>query len=207
MSYSNNVNASVNAPANKQPTIKVKGKGAYKGTLTKNFTIVPINVEDLRADEWAVTVPDVKCANRQLSPKVTVTVKGKTLKASDYSLVYGDTTAPTGNEKATVTVNFAGNYSGTKEGHFRVYQTDITKMTFEKIADQNYTGLSIRPGENEIKIYKTKQKNAADALVYGVDYTLEWEENIATGRGTVYIIGIGEYGNRKTITFNIKQKE
>ncbi len=207
VSYSNNVNASVNAPANKQPTIKVKGKGAYKGTLTKNFTIVPINVEDLRADEWAVTVPDVKCANRQLSPKVTVTVKGKTLKASDYSLVYGDTTAPTGNEKATVTVNFAGNYSGTKEGHFRVYQTDITKMTFVKIADQDYTGLSIRPGENEIKIYKTKQKNAADALVYGVDYTLEWEENIATGRGTVYIIGIGEYGNRKALTFNIKQKK
>ncbi len=216
VSYSNNVNASVNAPANKQPTIKVKGKGAYKGTLTKNFTIIPINVEDLRADEWAVTVPDVKCANRRLSPKVKVTVKGKTLKASDYSLVYGDTTAPTGNEKATVTVNFAGNYSGTKEGHFRVYQTDITKMTFEKIADQNYTGLSIRPGENdsqrfdpenEIKIYKTKQKNVADALVYGVDYTLEWEENITTGRGTVYIIGIGEYGNRKALTFKIKQKK
>ncbi|MCR5508269.1 MAG: hypothetical protein K6F34_06255, partial [Lachnospiraceae bacterium] len=216
VSYSNNVNASENAPANKQPTVTVKGKGAYKGTLTKNFTIVPIDVGTLGADEWSVSVPDVKCTGKQLSPKVTVTVKGKTLKASDYSLVYGDTMAPTGNGKAIVTVNFAGNYLGTKKGHFRVYQTDITRMTFEKIADQNYTGLSIRPGENdsqrfdpenEIKIYKTKQKNAADALVYGVDYTLEWEENIATGRGTVYITGIGEYGNRKALTFKIKQKK
>ncbi len=215
VSYSNNVNASVNAPANKQPTVTVKGKGAYKGTLTKNFTIVPIDVDTLGVDEWSVSVPDVKCTGKQLSPKVTVTVKGKTLKAADYSLAYEDTTVPTGNEKAKVTVTFASNYSGTKEGHFRVYKTDITRMTFEKIADRYYTGTSVRPGENdspqfnagnEIKIYKTNKKNAADALVYGVDYTLEWEENIATGRGTVYIIGIGEYGNRKALTFKIKQR-
>nr|MCR4739745.1 hypothetical protein [Lachnospiraceae bacterium] len=216
VSYSNNVNASVNAPANRQPTVTVKGKGAYKGTLTKNFTIVPINVDALGADEWSVSVPDVKCTGKQLSPKVKVTVKGKTLKAADYSLAYEDTKAPTGNEKAKVTVTFAGNYSGTKEGRFRVYQTDIARMTFEKIADQYYTGTSIRPGENdkaqfdtanEIKIYKTGRKNPTDALVYGVDYTLEWEENITTGKGTVYIKGSGEYGNTKKLTFNIKQKK
>ena len=215
VAYSNNVNASVSSPENKKPVVTVKGKGAYKGTLTKRFTISPINVGELGEDEISISVPDVKCTGRQLSPKVTVTVKGKTLKAADYSLTYGDTTTPTGNGKATVTVEFAGNYSGTKTGEFRVYKTDITKMTFEKIDDRFYTGRSIRPGENdsaqfdaknEIKIYRTNRKTPADALIYGVDYTLDWEENTATGKGTVYIKGMGDYGNTKTLTFKIKQR-
>ncbi|MCR5267731.1 MAG: hypothetical protein K6E16_04375 [Lachnospiraceae bacterium] len=41
-----------------------------------------------------------------------------------------------------------GNYKGQITQNFYVYKDDISKMTFDKIADQIYTGAQIRPGEN-----------------------------------------------------------
>ncbi|MCR5268588.1 MAG: InlB B-repeat-containing protein [Lachnospiraceae bacterium] len=212
ITYTNNVNVPAdNAPANKLPTVTVKGKGAYKGKLSKTFEIEPANLETM-GENLQITVPDMKCTGRTLKPKVTVTLNGKALKPADYTVTFSDTTAATDDAKATIAGK--GNYKGTKEQKFRVYKNDISKMTFDKIADHIYTGEQLRPGENdvtigdisqnEVRIYADKVRTKP--LHMGTDYTLEWGENVKNGNGTVTVKGIGDYGFSKTLTFKIKPK-
>ncbi len=208
VSYSNNIN--VPAKANKQPTVTIKGKGAYKGTKPIHFTISEVELDKLPEGSVKVTAADVKCTGRTLKPKVSVYVDDKLLKAANYSVEYSDTTAVT--ETGVATVTGKGNYKGTVTGSFRVYKTDITKMKFDKIADQYYTGAQITPGindtaegtGNEIRIYTDKTKKTI--LKPGVDYTMDWGVNVKTGKGTVTIKGMGDFGNSKTVTFKIKPR-
>ncbi len=209
VTYSNNVNVGT---ATRKPTVTIKGKGAYKGTVIKTFEITQADLETM-GENLQITVPDMKCTGRTLKPKVTVTLNGKALKPADYTVTFSDTTKVT--EHAVAAIEGKGNYKGSVPKEFRIYKNDISKVTFDAIADQFYTGSQIRPGErnvpvgdiknDEVRIYEDKAMTKP--LHMGTDYTLEWGENVKTGNGTVIVKGIGDYGFSKTLTFKIKPKK
>ncbi|MCR5268589.1 MAG: InlB B-repeat-containing protein [Lachnospiraceae bacterium] len=209
VTYSNNVNVGT---ATRKPTVTIKGKGAYKGTVIKTFEITQADLETM-GENLQITVPDMKCTGKTLKPKVTVTLNGKALKPADYTVTFSDTTKVT--EHAVATIEGKGNYKGSVPKEFRIYKNDISKVTFDRIADQFYTGSQIRPGERNVPVGDIKNdavriyenKAMTKPLHMGTDYTLEWGENVKTGNGTVIVKGIGDYGFSKTLTFKIKPKK
>ena len=75
---------------------------------------------------------------------------------------------------------------------------DIAGSKVESIADQVYTGRSLKP---EVKV------SYGDAtLVEGTDYTVEYTDNRKVGKATVTVTGIGSYTGVKTVTFKIFPK-
>lgn len=205
ISYSNNKNVSTNSK--KQPTITVKGKGNYAGTISQKFVIEPKNIG---AEGIEAMVNDVlfnqKKANSKSGITTTVTVKDgtKKLSSSDYKISQYMNNKAVGDlddENApTVVLEGKGNYTGTIEIPFRIYKTAISSATVTKISSVLYSGEPMEPKpEVTVKI----SKNHTITLIEGKDYTVQWENNVKIGKGKVIISGIGEYGGTKTATFTI----
>lgn len=202
LSYSNNINAAPNS-AKKAPTVKITGKGLYKGTITQTFSIQPMTLSE---SDFDVVIGDVLCnPKKEQTPKVTVTNKAtkKALKSADYTITV-DGSTKTVSEAIDITISGKGNYDGPINKTFRVYGTDIGKMAFDKIENQAYKGSAIRPAGDAVKVYADKKKTVK--LTEGTDYVLEYGENIKAGSGSVIVKGIGNYGGSKTVKFTIVPK-
>lgn len=205
VSYSNNINAAdkdlPDANVKKLPTVKITGKGLYKGTVSKTFTI---GKKVLSEDDFDIVIEDVKCnPNKNQVPKVTITNKaiGKALKKTDYTVeIKGTTMAP--KEENGIVITGKGNYGGEPLNlTFRVYGKNISSAIFDKIENQSYTGDQICPDGDSVKMYLDQKKTVK--LEEGVDYRLEYGTNVKTGTGTINVIGLGEFGGTKKLTFKI----
>ncbi|MCR5589993.1 MAG: InlB B-repeat-containing protein [Lachnospiraceae bacterium] len=201
VTYSNNTKAANYYEGKKAPSWKATGMGAYSGELgSGTFTIAR---KSLNNREFEIQVPDVKLGAKPAEPKIKVINKatGKALAAADYDVAYSDNAAPKTDAKVTVTGK--GNYTEQIESTFCIYREDISKATFVAIPDKVYTGGRIKP--EDVAVYADKSKT--QPLVKGVDYRLEYGENIKKGTGSVTVIGINtEWGGKKTLTFKIKSK-
>ena len=136
IAYVNNVNAGT-------ATVTVTGKGNYTGTLTKTFTIAKLGLT-------GATIKGV--TNRVYSGKaqtqnVTVTLNGKTLPASAYSVTYVNNTNA-GN--ASVIISGKNNYNGSKIAYF----------TIAKAANP----LKLKAKKPTVKYAKLKKKKQSLAL-------------------------------------------
>ena len=103
VTYTDNISAGT-------ATVKVKGKGNFKGTLTETFTIKKIKLASAQLKS-----AKVKYTGKALKPAVTVTAKvgGQTItlkKGEDYTVTYKDNVEP---GTATAVIKGKGNYSGT----------------------------------------------------------------------------------------------
>lgn len=199
VSYKNNINVANKETSKKKPTWIVKGKGAYTGSVSDTFTIDPL---EFVPGKITVKVADVKFNKKNQKPKVTVinNLTGIAIKKENYSLSY-DSTKEEPTDVARVTVTGKGNCYGTVDGYFRVYEKDIKTATFVNIPDMIYTGDQVKPSGDQIKVYADKKKTLL--LRENVDYTLLYGANDKIGKGTVTVLGIGTYGNGKTLKFNI----
>ena len=72
---------------------------------------------------------------------------------------------------------------------------DINELEIENIEDYIYTGKEIKP--------IVKIKNEEYSLIKDFDYTLEYLNNINSGKATIIIKGINNYKGTKEIKFNI----
>lgn len=216
ISYINNVNVAA-LGSKKAPTIKITGKGMYKGTIIKTFDIEPMVISDeIVRGNISFKVEGVLCnPNKEQLPKVTVinNITGKALKnKTDYTfeLLPGCTTkvgcGDEGYQIPYIQVTGINNYDGCINAGFYVYKTSIAKMVFDNVANQNYTGQSVKPSGDAVKIYSDKSKNDDVKLVEGTDYVLSYGENIKAGVGTITVTGKGTYGGSKTIKFVILPK-
>ncbi len=202
VSYSNNKTVPKNVKT--EPMITIKGKGNYTGTNKAAFGILP---KSLAAEGIVITAKDVlfnqKTANSVKGMTTTVTVMdgGKKLSTANYKIVeYKDNHAA---GTATVVITGSGNYSGTEEVTFRIYQNDISKVTVAKIPSELYTGKAIEP--NPVVTFKLS-KTETITLVEGEDYTITYDKNVKIGTAKVIINGMGEYGGSKSVTFTILPK-
>jgi len=222
VSYKNNKAVTIDG-ATKLPTITIKGKGNFKGTITKVFTI---DTKDLD-DEVTFTVNDKAATGKAggyINKPVLVDADGKKLSAGkDYTNpVYtldGEPLDKTNIVEAgkviTVTVSGMGNY------------TDKEITTTYRITEQNFTTVKVAP---ITKVYNGRDVELTEADFYNEDGTSKitlkdgtvleygqdkdfvivegsYKKNNKKGTATVTLKGCGKYGGVKTIKFKIVSKE
>ncbi len=190
-------------------TVTVTGKGNYKGTVTKNFTIkaAPVTTEDIKAATITLAGGDTHTyTGKEIKPAVTVKLGTKTLtKDTDYTVTYKNNTAV---GTATVTVTGKGKYTGTATKNFTI-KAATTPVVAKDLKDAVLT-LS-----QTSYVYDGKKKTPAVTVKLGTktlkkdtDYTVAYTNNINAGTATVTVKAKGTaYKGTKTITFKITKKD
>ena len=188
VTYENNINVTDSAKLN------VQGLGSYSGTVTKKFVIAANSIASAK-----VTAEAAEYTGKAITPAVTVVLDGQTLeKGKDYTLSYTDNINVTSDaKKAQVTVTGTGNYAGTVNGQFDITPMSVVKLTIEDVADQTYTGQSVKPA--------LVVKNGDTILTAGVDYNITYEDNdVVTEKAKAVLEGRGNYTGTVSKTFAIK---
>ena len=125
--YSNNINAGT-------ATLTVTGKGNYKGTVTKTFTIAP---KDISGGSINGIQDTYEYTGKEITPAVSVTLGGKQLyETKDFTVEYANhkgtiqessSYPATVTGTATITVTGKGNYTGTLTKTFGFTISDTFK--------------------------------------------------------------------------------
>ena len=199
ISYKNNIKVG-------KATIIVTGKGNYAGRETVNFEINPIDIEskEVHAMEFYV-----KIGKKTQKPVPELYYMGTKLKYNkDFTISYSNLSniySQTG--EYTVTVTGKGNYNGTRtlkllavEKIVKPKSVSITKAVlngFEKTF--TYTGKACRQECKLILNTSEGEKN----LNEGVDYTIQYINNIRAGTATVIFYGRNGYTGKLKKTYKI----
>lgn len=128
--------------------------------------------------------------------KPTVTIKdpdGANLtEGTDFTVTYQNNTAV---GEATVLVEGNGNYYGTLQKTFSIYQVSIEDVDVYEIPSQAYTGSPLTPS--------VKLTYGNELLLEGKDYTVSYEKNVYGPKASVIISGIGGFYGKKILLFAI----
>ncbi|MBO4375252.1 MAG: hypothetical protein J5829_09120 [Lachnospiraceae bacterium] len=198
--------------------IKIKGKGKYKDTVTKNFSVTK---QTLKAQGMTATAADQFSVRSKLKkPTVTVTdVNGEKLKkGTDYTA--GTDFEYTGDEDSgtvTVTLTGKGNYKDDASESIKVTcrytkdaASDIDKTkAMKSLPGRDYTGNAVRLSNADLTdILYAGSKDSPDYLVPGKDFRITgYSNNIKTGTAKVTLQGLGYYAGTKTLTFKIVKRK
>lgn len=219
--YKNNKAINDGTNQKKVPTVTIKGKGNFKGSISLSYTIVRQDLGALSVNVSDKVYQTKKNAYKS-TPKIT-DIDGKTLKAgTDYekNFIYtykDDTELADGTLRdagvpvetydiipagTTVWVEAIGkgNYKGSLKGQYRVVQQSISgaKVT---IPTQEYTGKAIKPGKDVLTVKLGKVELGED------DYEIvSYDNNVNKGKASIMIKGVCNYGGSKTAKFTIKAK-
>lgn len=183
LEYANNIKAGT-------AKITVTGIGNYQGKKIINYTITPTTL-----DGGTIGAIGKKTyTGTNIKPSITVlSPTGSPVDSSDYTITYSNNVNA---GTATVTVTGKNNYTGTLVSTFTIAKRNLSSSTVSAIKNQSYTGKAITPGVT-IK-FNTKK------LVKNVDYTLQYSENVNTGKAKIVLTGIGNnFTGSKTVYFKI----
>ena len=185
LSYSNNINVGT-------ATITITGKGNFKGTTSKTFSISARAMTDTSV----ANVSSQTYTGNVISPLPTITYNNKTLKKdTDYTLSYSDNINV---GTATITITGKGNFTGTTSKTFSISARAMTDTSVANVSSQTYTGNVISPLPTITYNNKTLKKDT--------DYTLSYSDNINVGTATITITGKGNFTGMTSTTFIITQK-
>lgn len=169
--------------------VTVTGINHYTGTRYVYFSIVQKSI----ANATISSIADQAYTGSAIKPAVTVKDGTKTLvSGTDYTVSYANNVNI---GTATVTVTGKGSYTGTKTATFNITGKTISSATVSSIANQVYTGSSIKPS--------VTVKYNGTALTLNTDYTVAYTNNVNAGTATVTITGKGGYSGTKTASFKI----
>lgn len=204
----------------KMPSVTVSGKGKYKGSIVKNFTIVKKNMD---SSNITIKANDKVASTKNggwISTPVLTDADGKKLsvgkdycKELRYFIVNDDGTESevtdctkqmTVSSGTTVRVMAEacenGPYLGNISTTYRVVKNDIGKIKVS-VLPKSYTGKPIILDKSDIM----SGKECLDESCYFIDEST-YVNNVSKGKATVIIRGVGEYGGEKKITFTIGTK-
>lgn len=218
LSYKNNGAVNDGSNPTKLPTITIKGKGNFKDSVTKTFTIT---AGDLSKDGVLISASDKVWKNKKNAYKSTPTiydVNGKKLVAGkDYSKQYvyrynnkngaviGDNEIPEALSVIYVEVTGINNYAGSAIGTtYRIAKQNISSAKVS-VASQTYTGKPITITKDDIKSVKIGK-----TTLLPEEYEIvpnSYTNNVKKGTASVKIRGLGNYGGEKKITFKITSKK
>lgn len=227
ISYKNHTNANLldtEAARRKAPTVTIKGKGNFAGTLTKTFVILP---KSLGEEETDVQTDPMAAAYNNGKVVRTVPVvlwNGKKLtNKKDFTVEYPD--QETGNPDAytepgtwSVLIKGCGNYTGEREVSLSITDPGageilLGKVKVSKIPDQIYTGEAVALTQDMLRLMMGTEILApeADYTLEGGSYTPEdgsyrLRDGSCTEIGThqVLIVGKGKYKGVRRVSFKIK---
>ncbi len=206
LSYSNNKNVGEVSTVSKQPTVIIKGKGNYTGSTSRTFVIERQDVKNLTltvADKVYTSKP-----NKWQSIPIVTDVNGKKLKAGtdyekeiEYRTIDDWNDVPDVGTVVRVTITGKGAYFGTISGSYHIMEQSVSSAKVV-IEQQEYTGCSIEPTKDLLKITVGKGKNAT--VLKENDYDIiDYQNNLKKGTGYIVIRGKGNYGGTKKISFKI----
>ena len=185
LTYSNNVNVGTG-------TVTITGKGNFKGTTSKTFSISARAMSDTSV----ANVSSQTYTGNGISPLPTITYNNKTLKKdTDYTLSYSNNiNAGT----ATITITGKGNFTGTTSKTFSISARAMSDTSVANISSQTYTGNVISPLPTITYNNKTLKKDT--------EYTLSYSNNINAGTATITITGKGNFAGTTSKTFSISAR-
>lgn len=204
ISYKNNVNANDLSPEmlSKAPTVVIKGKGNYTGSVTENFVIErkSLEDEDIIIDDLALAY---KANKKQLPVPKVLWNKKSLVNKKDFKITYLGADKPQAFvEPGEYKIRIEGinNYTGSREITLKIASSEeilLSKVKVVKIPNQIYDG---NPVDVEDLLQLTYNKIP---LVLNQDYELIYEPCIQAGSYTVVIVGKGVYKGTLRTTFNI----
>ncbi|MCI9034683.1 MAG: hypothetical protein HFJ08_11675 [Lachnospiraceae bacterium] len=159
--YKNNTNVGT-------ASVTVCGKGAYVGSIIKEFTIASPSTNN----GFALKKPikDVVYNGKLQKPKIAVLSNGRTLKLNrDYTISYNNNLHATNN--ARIIVRGKGNYASMP-----------TKVFQFKITPRNINKVSVKGKQGSLVLTYAKHR-----LVEGVDYDIIYGEPVGKGKISVTI--------------------
>lgn len=183
-----------------QYDVQIVGKGNYKGTATKQYSIVTAGSTGFTVEAIAAQT----YTGLPLTPAVTVKKAGTETvltQYTDYSLVWENNTNA-GANSASVTVTGLGNYGGTKTVYFTINPKPLTDATITATllpTSFAYTGSTQKPDV-------TVKDGTAKTLVLNTDYMLVNDGGVAQNTYNVMITGIGNYTGELTPSYSIGQQ-
>ena len=196
VTYSNNVNAALKTATENAPTVTITAVSTsekYAGGNSKTFTILPATI----TDEMIAEIGDKTYTTNPIEPALTITFgEGE----NEQTLVKGtDFTVECSNNVnvgvGTATVTGQGNFTGEASADFNIVSKGLTNGMISPIDDQEYTG---EPQEPELDVNFNGKP-----LVEGVDYTVEYTDNVETGKATATITGMGNYTGEASANFYV----
>ena len=209
----------------KAPTVTVRGKDNFTGSLSLPFEITKKSLAQDIPDAVVITAADVTLNSKgNYRTKLTVRdASGKKLtEKKDYTVTGYYLDDGSGRElpaKAELTpgtvlkavLQGTGNYCGTAEVSYRVTGNSLAKVSF-KISPQTYTGEEIRFTEEDMnnpQILKVSAGKGKTPPVYGTDYIITgYSHNREKGKASVTFKGISDaWGGSRTVTFRITSKK
>ncbi len=214
ISYQNNIRANrlqSAAELKKKPTILIKGIGNYRGTLTKNFVIEPVDLEEAQIVNLAASYQDGKA----VKPVPTVKWNGKKLTCNeDFVVTYPDSQTSAnayrqpGVYKVLVTAKAGSNYIGQKEITLTITKPKeeflLSKAQIEQVPAQLYDGQRVELTKDMLKLTYGKRK-----LVMGTDYIVQYDDKddyTHVGTHQVLLVGQGNYRGERRVSFQITGK-
>lgn len=215
------------ADSSNRAKLIIKGKGKYKGTITREFTVVncPINEMTVSVKDKVIPAKLPKNGKGYEKPQITVTDnQGKKLKAgTDYVISNYLTADEEGKYSLTpeegkasqiqITIGGLGNYHGINYGYYMYYEkkNDLSKTTVWKTNIQKtYTGDPVELTDDDLNqlIATGTKKKPGTYLDKNSDFIVEeYRNNDKAGTASVVLRGIGIYGGTKTIKFTIRPRE
>ncbi len=183
VTYKNNTNAGT-------ATVTIKGKGNYSGSVSKNFTIKPLSVNSVSAQQISARY----YTGKAIKPALTLKFKNKSLTLNkDYTVSYSANTNP---GTAKVTIKGKGNFSGSRTLKFTISKLPLSKAKIS-VSSQYYTGKALKPSVTVTYGSATYKLNT--------HYTVTYKNNTNVGTATVTVKGKGGLSGSRSVTFSIKK--
>ncbi len=194
-------------------SLVVKGKGSYKGTVTRRFTITPKEISKI-----SMRVPDVVYtakakAGKYISRPILTDTDGNVLGSADYmNVVYecgnqrlDRQSRPAAGSVIKVTVTGKGNYTGTASAEYTLKDAKAFAKAKVSVSPKSYTGgkVTLQPADLRVSM------NGGN-LVYGKDYEIvasSYKNNKKKGTAQVTLRGKGDYAGEKTVKFKITARK
>jgi hypothetical protein len=101
-----------------------------------------------------------------------------------------------GTAVVTVAAKPESAYRGSTTAHFTIKPLSLAGATVAPISDKSYTGAQVKPSVSKVSL-------GGKTLQVGVDYTLTYGANKNIGKGTLTVLGKGNYAGTNKLTFNI----
>lgn len=224
LSYKNNKTVSNGSNSGKMPTIIVKGKGNFKGTVSITFSITVQDFENIkltandkvykkRSNMFSTNIKLIDVNGKALSAGKdyekdsitytyvnTVVLENGIIKEAGSKVEKTDIIPANTTIQVTVKAKSGGCYTGITKGMYRIIESDI-KNAKVTIPTQIYSGYAIKPDKSDITVYvgKYKLKETEFEIV-------SCKNNIKKGKASITIKGIGNFSGTKTAKFSINSK-
>lgn len=183
--YENNTNAGVAKAI-------IEGKGAYSGTLEREFRILPKKI----SPELILSETNFTYNGSKQAPSLEVKADGKVLDKDSYDASFPEKSTDAGTY--TVKVVLSGNYEGSESVDYTIAPKQTTPSLVLSSSSLEYTGSERTP---DISVYDGNSKLSSS------DYTVKYDSGrINVGEYKAYVTLEGNYSGNAEAVFTITPK-